>query len=50
MIDRRTAGVLGYYADYDWVAFCQLFDRMIDLPKDFPKLPEQLEFGDQQFP
>ena len=26
----------GYYADYDWVVFCQLFGRMIDLPKDFP--------------
>ena len=26
----------GYYADYDWVLFCQLFGRMIDLPKNFP--------------
>jgi len=26
-----------YYADYDWVAFCWLFGKMIDLPKDFPK-------------
>jgi 3' exoribonuclease, RNase T-like len=26
----------GYYADYDWVAFCWLFGRMIDLPKSFP--------------
>lgn len=26
----------GYYADYDWVAFCWLFGNMIDLPKDFP--------------
>jgi hypothetical protein len=25
-----------YFADYDWVAFCQLFGRMIDLPKGFP--------------
>lgn len=25
-----------YYADYDWVAFCWLFGRMIDLPKAFP--------------
>lgn len=25
-----------YYADYDWVAFCWLFGRMIDLPKGFP--------------
>jgi len=26
----------GYYADYDWVALCQLFGRMIDLPKGWP--------------
>lgn len=26
----------GYYADYDWVTFCSLFGRMIDLPKEFP--------------
>lgn len=26
----------GYFSDYDWVAFCQLFDTMIDLPKGFP--------------
>lgn len=26
-----------YYADYDWVALCQLYGRMIDLPKDWPK-------------
>lgn len=26
----------GYYADYDWVVFCQLFGTMMDLPKDFP--------------
>lgn len=25
----------GYYCAYDWVAFCQLFGRMIDLPKYF---------------
>ena len=26
----------GYFADYDWVVFCWLFGRMIDLPKGFP--------------
>jgi hypothetical protein len=26
----------GYYADYDWVAFCWLFGKMMDLPKGFP--------------
>jgi hypothetical protein len=25
-----------YYADYDWVALCRLFGRMIDLPKGWP--------------
>lgn len=26
----------GYFADYDWVVFCQLFGTMIQLPKGFP--------------
>lgn len=26
-----------YFADYDWVVFCWLFGKMIDLPKGFPK-------------
>ena len=25
-----------FYGDYDWVCFCQIFGRMIDLPKHFP--------------
>lgn len=25
-----------YYADYDWVVFCQLFGNMMNLPKGFP--------------
>lgn len=25
-----------YYADYDWVAICQLFGRMVDLPEGWP--------------
>ena len=37
----------GYYADYDWVVFCWLFGKMIDLPKGFPKycidLKQELE-------
>jgi len=28
--------IYGYFADYDWVLFCSLFGRMIDLPKGFP--------------
>lgn len=26
----------GYFADYDWVLFCSLFGRMLDLPKGYP--------------
>lgn len=25
-----------YFADYDWVVFCWIFGRMIDLPRGFP--------------
>lgn len=25
-----------YFADYDWVVFCQIFGRMIDLPNGWP--------------
>ena len=28
--------IWAYYADYDWVAFCQLFGTMMDLPDGFP--------------
>lgn len=30
--------IWGYYADYDWVVFCQLFGRMVDLPDGMPML------------
>lgn len=26
----------GYFADYDWVVFCWLFGKMIDIPTGFP--------------
>ncbi len=26
----------GYYADYDWVAICQVFGAMVELPKGWP--------------
>jgi hypothetical protein len=32
-----------YYADYDWVVFCQLFGRMLDLPKGFPMFCHDLK-------
>lgn len=28
--------IWAYYADYDWVVLCQLYGRMIDLPKGWP--------------
>lgn len=33
----------GYYSDYDWVVFCSLFGRMIDLPKGFPMYCKDLK-------
>lgn len=32
-----------YYADYDWVALCQLFGPMIDLPEHWPKYCRDLK-------
>lgn len=34
--DTEPIEFYGYYADYDWVLFCSLFGKMIDLPHDFP--------------
>ena len=33
----------GYYADYDWVLFCWLFGKMINLPVGFPKYCRDLK-------
>jgi hypothetical protein len=35
--------IYGYFADYDWVLFCSLFGRMIDLPKGFPMYCKDLK-------
>jgi len=32
-----------YFADYDWVAFCWLFGKMIDLPSNFPMYCKDLK-------
>jgi len=32
-----------YYADYDWVAFCWLFGKMMNLPNGFPKYCNDLK-------
>jgi hypothetical protein len=44
-----------YYADYDWVALCQLYGRMIDLPDGWPMFCRDLKqlavmCGDPKFP
>lgn len=40
---HTTPEFYGYYADYDWVLFCSLFGRMIDLPKGFPMYCKDLK-------
>lgn len=34
--DDKDIFFYGYYSDYDWVLFCSMFGRMIDLPQGFP--------------
>lgn len=34
--DTTPKKFYAYYADYDWVAFCWLFGKMIDLPDGYP--------------
>lgn len=36
LYDKFKPEFYGYYADYDWVVFCWLFGKMINLPKGFP--------------
>jgi len=31
-----------YHADYDWVALCQLYGRMVDIPSTWPKFCRDL--------
>lgn len=38
-----TPEFYAYYADYDWVVFCWLFGRMIDLPKGMPMYCKDLK-------
>lgn len=44
-----------YYAAYDWVALCQLYGRMVDLPKGWPMYCRDLkqladELGNPKLP
>jgi hypothetical protein len=36
-LEKDKPELFAYYADYDWVALCQLFGTMMDLPSHFPK-------------
>lgn len=45
----------GYYADYDWVVFCQIFGSMSQLPDGWPRYCRDLkqwcdELGNPQLP
>lgn len=40
---RNEPEFYGYYSDYDWVVFCSMFGRMIDLPKGFPMYCKDLK-------
>lgn len=50
--DQTKPEFWGYYADYDWVLFCQLFGTMMDLPARFPKYCRDLKqlAGDRRLP
>lgn len=40
-----------YYADYDWVVFCWLFGKMMDLPSGFPMYCKDLkQMLDDKYP
>jgi len=43
----------GYYSDYDWVVFCWLFGKMIELPNGFPMychdLKQDYDFFNRNF-
>lgn len=41
--DFNIPEVYAYFSDYDWVVFCSLFGRMIDLPKGFPMYCKDLK-------
>ncbi len=45
----------GYYADYDWVVFCQIFGSMMQLPKGWPMYCRDIKqlcfhLGDRELP
>lgn len=54
-IGGHTPEFWAYYADYDWVALCQLYGTMMDLPKGWPMYCRDLKqwadsLGNPKFP
>ena len=51
-IGNDNPEIWAYYADYDWVAMCQLFGTMMDLPKGWPMYCRDLKqlAGDTPLP
>jgi hypothetical protein len=41
--DEAGIDFYGYYCDYNWVVFCWLFGKMIDLPEGFPRYCRDLK-------
>ena len=40
---REPPEIWAYFADYDWVVFCQIFGTMMDLPEGLPKFCMDLQ-------
>lgn len=43
LLDKNPISFYTYYGDYDWVLFCSLYGKMINLPKFFPKYSRDLK-------
>jgi hypothetical protein len=41
--DATSIEFWAYFADYDWVAFCQLYGTMMQLPTQFPRFCRDLK-------
>jgi hypothetical protein len=42
-IGNDTPHFWGFYCSYDWVVFCQLFGKMLDLPEGWSKCCKELK-------
>lgn len=42
-VERTNPEFYTYYGAYDWVVFCWLFGKMIDLPRGFPMFSKDLK-------